>query len=71
VDVWLPIAAQSFPPASWAYCPKIFPYAKDRVLWIDLNKKTVEYAPGVVCPRENRFWGDIGVAPATRDGAGD
>jgi acetamidase/formamidase len=61
VDVWLPIAAQSFRPHR-GVLPEDFPYAKDRVLWIDLNKKTIEYAPGVVVPVKP-FWGDIGVAP--------
>ena len=61
VEVWLPIAAQSFRPHR-GVLPEDFPYAKDRVLWIDLNKKTVEYAPGVVVPVKP-FWGDIGVAP--------
>ena len=61
VDVWLPIAAQSFRPHR-GVLPEDFPYAKDRVLWIDMNKKTVEYAPGVVVPVKP-FWGDIGVAP--------
>jgi len=61
VDVWLPIAAQSFRPHR-GVLPDEFPYAKDRVLWIDLNKKTIEYAPGVVVPVKP-FWGDIGVAP--------
>src|SRR5258707_25697 len=41
VDVWLPIAAQSFRPHR-GVLPEEFPYAKDRVLWIDLNKKTIE-----------------------------
>jgi acetamidase/formamidase len=61
VDVWLPIAAQSFRPHR-GVLPEDFPYAKDRVLWIDLGKKTIEYAPGVVVPVKP-FWGDIGVAP--------
>jgi acetamidase/formamidase len=61
VDVWLPIAAQSLRPHR-GVLPEDFPYAKDRVLWIDLNKKTIEYAPGVVVPVKP-FWGDIGVAP--------
>jgi len=43
-----------FPPAS-RVLPEDFPFAKDRVLWIDLNKKTVEYAPGVVVPVKP-FW---------------
>jgi acetamidase/formamidase len=61
VDVWLPIAAQSFRPHR-GVLPEDFPYAKDRVLWIDLNKKTVELAPGVVVTVKP-FWGDIGDAP--------
>lgn len=61
VNVWLPIAAQSFRPHR-GVLPEDFPYAKDRVLWIDLNQGTVEYAPGVVVPVKP-FWGDIGVAP--------
>jgi acetamidase/formamidase len=61
VDVWLPIAAQSFRPHR-GVLPEEFPYVKDRVLWIDLNKKTIEYEPGVVIPVKP-FWGDIGVAP--------
>ena len=61
VDVWLPIAAQSFRPHR-GVLPEDFPYAKDHVVWIDLNKKTVELAPGVVVPVKP-FWGDIGVAP--------
>jgi acetamidase/formamidase len=61
VDVWLPIAAQSFRPHR-GVLPDDFPYAKDRVMWIDLNKKTVELAPGVVAAVKP-FWGDIGVAP--------
>ncbi|MBZ5659064.1 MAG: acetamidase/formamidase family protein [Acidobacteriia bacterium] len=61
VDVWLPIAAQSFRPHR-GVLPEDFPYAKDKVLWIDLNKKTVELDPGVVVPVKP-FWGDIGVAP--------
>jgi acetamidase/formamidase len=61
VDVWLPIAAQSFRPHR-GVLQEDFPYAKDHVVWIDLNKRTVELAPGVVVPVKP-FWGDIGVAP--------
>ena len=66
VDVWLPIAAQSFRPHR-GVLPDEFPYAKDRVMWIDLNKKTIEYEPGVVIPVKP-FWGDIGVAPPSQMG---
>ena len=61
VDVRLPIAGQGFVP-NRGLLPDEFPYAKDRVLWIDLARKTVEYAPGVVVPVKP-FWGVIGVAP--------
>ena len=38
-----------------------------RVLWIDLENRTVEYAPGVVVPT-NPFWGVIGTAPPAEMG---
>ena len=61
VDVRLPIAGQSFVP-NRGLLPEDFPYARARVLWIDLEKRTIEYAPGVVVP-VRPFWGVIGVAP--------
>ncbi|MET0660002.1 MAG: acetamidase/formamidase family protein [Steroidobacteraceae bacterium] len=61
VDVRLPIAGQSFSP-NRATLPEQFPYKLDRVLWIDMKKRTVEYAPGVEVPVKP-FWGVIGVAP--------
>lgn len=61
VEVRLPIAGQGFVP-NRGLLPDEFPYAKDRVLWIDLTRKTVEYAPGVEVPVKP-FWGVIGVAP--------
>ena len=61
VDVRLPIAGQGFVP-NRGVLPEDFPYEKGRVLWIDLERKTVEYAPGVVVPLKP-FWGVIGVAP--------
>jgi acetamidase/formamidase len=61
VDVRFPIAGQGFVP-NRGLLPDEFPYAKDRVLWIDLTRKTVEYAPGVEVPVKP-FWGVIGVAP--------
>ena len=66
VDVRLPIAGQGFSP-NRATLPEQFPYAKDRVLWIDLNRRTIEYAPGVEVPVKP-FWGVIGVAPPLRMG---
>jgi acetamidase/formamidase len=61
VDVRLPIAGQSFVP-NRGLLPEEFPYEKARVLWIDLVRKTVEYAPGIEVPVKP-FWGVMGVAP--------
>jgi acetamidase/formamidase len=61
VDVRLPIAGQGFVP-NRGVLPEDFPYEKGRVLWLDLERRTVEYAPGVVVPLKP-FWGVIGVAP--------
>ena len=66
VEVRRPIAGQGFVP-NRGLLPDEFPYAKDRVLWIDLTRKTVEYAPGVEVPVKP-FWGVIGVAPPPRMG---
>src|SRR5436190_12488367 len=43
--------------------PEDFPYSRDRVFWLDLEKKVLDFAPGVVIPLNKPFWGDIGVAP--------
>src|SRR5204862_4487129 len=61
IDVRLPIAGQGFVP-NRGLLPEDFPKGKDRVLWLDLKKKTVEYAPGVVVPLKP-FWGVMAVAP--------
>ena len=61
VDVRLPIAGQGFVP-NRGVLPEEFPYEKGRVLWLDLERKTVQYAPGVEVPLKP-FWGVIGVAP--------
>src|SRR5215467_6679594 len=61
VDLWLPIAAMSFR-ANRGALPEDFPYARDRVFFIDPAKKAVEFAPGIVVPTKP-FWGVIGVAP--------
>ena len=61
VDVRLPIAGQGFVP-NRGVLPEDFPYEKGRVLWLDLERKTVQYAPGVEVPLKP-FWGVIGVAP--------
>jgi acetamidase/formamidase len=61
IDLWLPIAAMSFR-ANRGTLPEDFPYTRDRVFFIDLAKKSVEFAPGIVVPTKP-FWGVIGVAP--------
>ncbi len=66
VEVRLPIAGQGFAPHR-GLLPDQFPYEKNRVLWIDLDRQTVEYAPGVEVPVKP-FWGVMGVAPPPRMG---
>jgi acetamidase/formamidase len=66
VQVRLPIAAQSFVPGR-GLLAEDFPYEKHRILFLDLEKQTVEYAPGIVVPLKP-FWGIIGVAPPARMG---
>ena len=61
VEVRLPIDAQSFVP-NRGLLPEDFPYSKDRVLFIDLNKKTIDYGNGIIVP-VRPFWGVIAVAP--------
>ena len=62
IELWLPIAAMSFR-AGRGSLPEEFPYSRDRVMWLDTAKKTLDFAPGVVVPLTRPFWGDIGVAP--------
>jgi acetamidase/formamidase len=66
VDVRLPIAGQSFVP-NRGLLPEDYPYGRARVLWIDLTRRTIEYAPGVEVPVKP-FWGVIGVAPPSTMG---
>ncbi len=61
IDLWLPIAAMSFS-ANKGSLPEDFPYSRDRVFFLDLAKRAVEFAPGVNVPVKP-FWGVIGVAP--------
>jgi acetamidase/formamidase len=61
IELWLPIAGQGFVPGR-GVLPDEFPYARDQVHWIDLEKKTVTYPSGAVIPLAP-FWGVIGVAP--------
>jgi acetamidase/formamidase len=66
VDVRLPIAGQGFAPNRGAL-PEQFPYEKSRVTWIDVQRKVVEFAPGIEIPAKP-FWGVIGVAPPSAMG---
>jgi acetamidase/formamidase len=61
VDVRLPIAGQGFVP-NRGLLPDEFPYEKGRVTWIDVERKVVQFAPGIEFPTRP-FWGVIGVAP--------
>src|SRR5215510_4305683 len=66
VDVRLPIAGQSFVP-NRGLLPDEFPYEKSRVTWIDVDRKVVQFAPGLEFPAKP-FWGVIGVAPPSSMG---
>ena len=66
VQVRLPLAAQSFVPGRGVLTEE-FPYEEHRILFLDLQKQTVEYAPGIVVPLKP-FWGIIGVAPPPKMG---
>lgn len=61
IDLWLPIAGQGFVPGR-GVLPEEFPFARDQVHWLDLEKKTLAYPGGVEIPLAP-FWGVIGVAP--------
>jgi acetamidase/formamidase len=61
VQLRFPIAGQGFAPSRGSL-PGEFAQGKDRVLWLDMEKKTAEYAPGVVVPLRP-FWGILAVAP--------
>jgi acetamidase/formamidase len=61
IDLWLPIAGMGFR-ANRGSLPEDFPYSRDRVFFLDPNKKEIEFAPGIVIPAKP-FWGVIGVAP--------
>ena len=66
VQVRLPIAAQSFVPDRGLLNDE-FPYEKHKIAFLDLEKQTVEYAPGIVVPLKP-FWGIMGVAPPAKMG---
>jgi acetamidase/formamidase len=66
VEARLSIAGQGIAPHR-GLLPEQFPYEKTRVLWIDLERQIIEYAPGVEVPVKP-FWGVIGVAPPANMG---
>ena len=61
VDVRLPIAGQGFVP-NRGQLPEEFPYEKQHVVWIDVARKMVLFAPGIEIPARP-FWGVMAVAP--------
>jgi acetamidase/formamidase len=61
VELRFPIAGQGFS-ANGGTLPGEFTAGKQRVVWLDMEKRTAEYAPGVVVPLRP-FWGIIAVAP--------
>jgi acetamidase/formamidase len=61
VDVRLPIAGQGFVP-NRGQLPEDFPYEKNHVVWIDVARKMVLFAPGIEIPARP-FWGVMAVAP--------
>jgi acetamidase/formamidase len=66
VDVRLPIAGQGFVP-NRGQLPDDFPYEKNRVIWIDVGRKMVQFAPDIEIPARP-FWGVVGVAPPSSMG---
>lgn len=62
IDLRLPIGAQSFG-VNGGTLPGEFASGRDKVVFLDLRKKTAEYAPGVVVPLTKPFWGSIAVVP--------
>ena len=64
VDVRLSIAGQGI---GQRLFPGEFDAPVSRVHWIDLDQRTVEFAPNVIVPIKP-FWGVIGVAPPAAQG---
>ena len=62
IDLRLPIGAQSFG-VNGGTLPGEFASGREKVVYLDLKKKTAEYAPGVVVPLTKPFWGSIAVVP--------
>lgn len=61
IELRLPIGGQGIGP-NGGTLPGEFAQ-RDKVLTLDLTKKTAEYVPGVVVPLNHPFWGSITVVP--------
>jgi acetamidase/formamidase len=66
IDLRLPIAGEGIGP-NGGTLPGEFSQ-RDKVVYLDLKKKTAEYAPGVVVPLTKPFWGSIAVVPPSSVG---
>src|SRR4029450_7455473 len=66
VDVRLPLAGQGFVP-NRGLLPEDFPYERNHVTWMDVDRKVAQFAPGIEIPVKP-FWGVIGVAPPSSMG---
>lgn len=62
IDLRLPLGGQSIGP-NGGTLPGEFATQRDKILYLDLKNKTVEYAAGVVVPLRKPFWGSIVVMP--------
>lgn len=61
IELRFPISGQGFS-TTGGTLPGEFAEGRQRVVWLDMAKRTAEYAPGVVVPL-HPFWGVIAVAP--------
>ena len=62
IDLRLPLGGQGIGPNGGTLLGE-FATPRDKILYLDLKNKTVEYAPGVVVPLKKPFWGSIAVVP--------
>jgi acetamidase/formamidase len=61
IDIDIPFACNSFGPGR-GFLPNDFPYARTKVIPLDLARMTGEFAPGIQIPLRP-FFGSMGVAP--------
>jgi acetamidase/formamidase len=66
IDLRLPIAGEGIGP-NGGTLPGEFAQ-RDKVIYLDLKKRTAEYAAGVVVPLTKPFWGSIAVVPPSSVG---